>query len=108
MLNTVLRPIPGSLVMIILQLFSGIAGLSVTYGLNLNMLQGWVIWKFCNMENKIISVERVLQYMSISSEPSLVIEENRPDQSWPFHGELEIQDLKVNFTLITFFYYASV
>ncbi|CAK9308685.1 unnamed protein product [Citrullus colocynthis] len=34
----------------------GIAGLSVIYGLNLNMLQTWLIWNLCNMENKMISV----------------------------------------------------
>ncbi|KAK9666323.1 hypothetical protein RND81_14G177300 [Saponaria officinalis] len=75
----------------------GIAGLSVTYGLNLNMIQGRFVWNLCNMENKIISVERVIQYTSISSEPLLIVEENRPDPSWPSHGELEIQDLKVRY-----------
>ncbi|KAK3199943.1 hypothetical protein Dsin_023358 [Dipteronia sinensis] len=71
-----------------------IAGLAVTYGLNLNMLQAWVIWNLCNLENKIISVERMLQYTSIPSEPPLVIEENRPDRSWPSHGEVDIRDLQ--------------
>ncbi|GJN37334.1 hypothetical protein PR202_gb26274 [Eleusine coracana subsp. coracana] len=35
----------------------GIAGLAVTYGLNLNMLQAWVVWSMCTLENKIISVK---------------------------------------------------
>ncbi|TXG67672.1 hypothetical protein EZV62_008947 [Acer yangbiense] len=74
-----------------------IAGLAVTYGLNLNMLQAWVIWNLCNMENKIISVERMLQYTSIPSEPPLVIEENRPDRCWPSHGEVDIRDLQVRY-----------
>ncbi|GMN63549.1 hypothetical protein TIFTF001_032621 [Ficus carica] len=74
-----------------------IAGLSVTYGLNLNMFQVWVIWTLCNMENKIISVERILQYTSIQSEPPLVIESNRPDSSWPSVGEVEIRDLQVRY-----------
>ncbi|KAI8552981.1 hypothetical protein RHMOL_Rhmol06G0309700 [Rhododendron molle] len=74
-----------------------IAGLAVTYGLNLNMLQAWVIWNLCNMENKMISVERILQYTSIPSEPPLVIEENRPDGQWPAHGEVVIQDLQVRY-----------
>ncbi|KAK9690348.1 hypothetical protein RND81_09G121700 [Saponaria officinalis] len=74
-----------------------IAGLAVTYGLNLNMLQSWVIWSLCNMENTIISVERTLQYTCILSEPPLVIEENRPDNSWPFCGEIIIQDLQVRY-----------
>ncbi|XP_027369176.1 ABC transporter C family member 3-like isoform X2 [Abrus precatorius] len=75
----------------------GIAGLAVTYGLNLNMIQAWVIWNLCNLENKIISVERILQYTCIPSEPSLVVEENRPDPSWPPYGKVDIQDLQVRY-----------
>ncbi|XP_023873586.2 ABC transporter C family member 3 isoform X1 [Quercus suber] len=75
----------------------GIAGLAVTYGLNLNMLQAWVIWNICQMENKIISVERILQYTCIPSEPPLVTEENRPDQFWPSQGEIDIRDLQVRY-----------
>nr|KYP56392.1 ABC transporter C family member 3 [Cajanus cajan] len=75
----------------------GLAGLSVTYGLNLNMIQSWVIWNLCNMENKIISVERILQYTRIPSEPPLSLEENQPDPSWPSHGEVDIQDLQVRY-----------
>jgi ABC-type multidrug transport system fused ATPase/permease subunit len=74
-----------------------IAGLAVTYGLNLNTLQVWVIWNLCQLENKIISVERILQYIGIPSEPSLVIEDSRPDCSWPFHGEIMIQNLQVRY-----------
>ncbi|XVE50798.1 hypothetical protein DITRI_Ditri01bG0192000 [Diplodiscus trichospermus] len=74
-----------------------IAGLAVTYGLNLNMLQAWVVWNICTMENQIISVERMLQYSSIPSEPDLVIETNRPDRSWPSHGEIDILDLQVRY-----------
>ncbi|RVX14781.1 ABC transporter C family member 3 [Vitis vinifera] len=73
----------------------GIAGLAVTYRLTLNMLQFGVIWSLCNTENKIISVERILQYTSIPSEPPLVIEENRPACSWPSYGQVDIQDLQV-------------
>ncbi|XP_050889630.1 ABC transporter C family member 9-like [Lathyrus oleraceus] len=67
----------------------GLAGLAVTYGLNLNQIQAWVIWNICNLENKIISVERILQYTSIQSEPPFVLEEeNRPDPSWPANGDV--------------------
>ncbi|XP_061990937.1 ABC transporter C family member 3-like [Rosa rugosa] len=76
----------------------GIAGLAVTYGLNLNMLQAWVIWNLCNMENKIISVERILQYTtSIPSEPPLVIDSKRPDHSWPSQGKVDMHDLQVRY-----------
>ncbi|CAH8381533.1 unnamed protein product [Eruca vesicaria subsp. sativa] len=74
-----------------------LAGLAVTYGLNLNTLQAWLIWTLCNLENKIISVERILQYASVPSEPPLVIESNRPEQSWPSRGEVDIHDLQVRY-----------
>ncbi|XP_022637519.1 ABC transporter C family member 3-like [Vigna radiata var. radiata] len=73
----------------------GLAGLAVTYGLNLNNIQALMIWNLCKMESKIISVERILQYTCIPSEPPLVIDENQPDSSWPSNGEVDIQDLQV-------------
>lgn len=74
-----------------------VAGLAITYGLNLNTLQSWVVWNFCTLENRIISVERILQYISIPSEPPLVIESNRPPSQWPTNGEVNIQDLQVRY-----------
>ncbi|GKV38666.1 hypothetical protein SLEP1_g46555 [Rubroshorea leprosula] len=62
--------------------------------LNLNMLQAMVIWSLCNLENKIISVERIIQYSNIPSEPPLVIETNRPAHSRPSHGKIDIHDLQ--------------
>ena len=70
-------------------------GLAVTYGLNLDMLQAMVILSLCQMENNIISVERILQYTCIPSEPPLLIEENWLDHSWPPNGEVDIRDLQV-------------
>ncbi|XP_062100577.1 ABC transporter C family member 3-like [Humulus lupulus] len=75
----------------------GIAGLAVMYGLSLNIVQNSVVWRFCIMENRIIPVERILQYTRILSEPPLVIESNRPDSSWPSYGEVEIHDLQVRY-----------
>ncbi|KAJ6844581.1 ABC transporter C family member 3 [Iris pallida] len=75
----------------------GLAGLAVTYGLNLNMLQAWVIWNLCQLENKVISVERILQYTSIPSEPPLTIEARKPDRDWPLNGEVVLRDIQVRY-----------
>ncbi|KAL5164666.1 ABC transporter C family member 3 [Glycine soja] len=75
----------------------GIAGLAVTYGLNLNTLQFNIIWSLCNLENKIISVERIFQYTSLPSEAPLVIHDNQPNYSWPSFGEVHIRDLQVRY-----------
>lgn len=74
-----------------------IAGLVVTYGLSLNMLQGWAIAVLCSLENRMISVERMFQYMNIPSEPPLTIPESRPNGQWPTKGEIEIRNLHVRY-----------
>uniref|UniRef100_A0A6N2JWM3 ABC-type xenobiotic transporter n=1 Tax=Salix viminalis TaxID=40686 RepID=A0A6N2JWM3_SALVM len=72
-------------------------GLAVTYALGLHMTQFMLIYCFCHCENKLISVERILQYISIPAEPPLVIEAKRPDHSWPSHGEVDIINLQVRY-----------
>ncbi|CAL8993867.1 unnamed protein product, partial [Prunus brigantina] len=49
-----------------------LAGFAATYGLNLNVLQAWVIWNTCHVENKMISVERFLQFTNIPTLPSVL------------------------------------
>ncbi|KAF6165228.1 hypothetical protein GIB67_030410 [Kingdonia uniflora] len=74
-----------------------LAGLAVTYGLNLNVLQAWVIWNLCNVENKMISVERILQFSNIPSEAPLEIEGFKPNLDWPTNGTIEIDNLYVQY-----------
>ncbi|KAL3516733.1 hypothetical protein ACH5RR_023635 [Cinchona calisaya] len=74
-----------------------IAGLAVTYGINLNVQQASVIWNICNAENKMISVERILQYSNISSEAPLVIENCRSPDNWPDIGTIRFTNLKIRY-----------
>ncbi|KAH9789883.1 ABC transporter C family member 3 [Citrus sinensis] len=50
-----------------------------------------------NLERKIISVERILQCACIPSEPALVIEATKPNNSRPSHGEVNIRHLQVRY-----------
>nr|QEY08339.1 ATP-binding cassette sub-family C member 15 [Crocus sativus] len=74
-----------------------IAGLAVTYGLNLNSQLASIIWNICNAENKMISVERILQYSRIPSEAPLQIEGCRPPNQWPQFGTICFQNLQVRY-----------
>ncbi|XP_071693711.1 putative ABC transporter C family member 15 [Rutidosis leptorrhynchoides] len=74
-----------------------IAGLAVTYGINLNVQQAAVIWNICNAENKMISVERVLQYSKLTSEAPLVIEDSRPSNEWPENGTISFTNLQIRY-----------
>ncbi|GAB4840563.1 hypothetical protein Ancab_021333 [Ancistrocladus abbreviatus] len=75
-----------------------LSGLAATYGLNMNVLQAWVIWNLCNVENKMISVERILQFTRLPSEAPLVIEDRRPEPQWPSKGYLEFRNLHVQYS----------
>uniref|UniRef100_A0A5B7A4I4 ABC-type xenobiotic transporter n=1 Tax=Davidia involucrata TaxID=16924 RepID=A0A5B7A4I4_DAVIN len=73
------------------------AGLAVTYGLNLNArLSRWIL-SFCKLENRIISIERIHQYSQIPSEAPPIIEDSRPSPSWPENGTIDLIDLKVRY-----------
>ncbi|XP_043697568.1 ABC transporter C family member 3-like isoform X2 [Telopea speciosissima] len=73
----------------------GVMGLAVTYGLSFSM--HGLIWDLCGLESKIISIERILQYTCIPSEPPLIVEENRPSHEWPSQGEVRLVDLHVRY-----------
>ncbi|GJN26595.1 hypothetical protein PR202_gb14539 [Eleusine coracana subsp. coracana] len=74
-----------------------IAGLAVTYALNLNSQLASITWNICNTENKMISVERIMQYSRIPSEAPLVVECNRPPSNWPEDGTINIRSLEVRY-----------
>ncbi|CAL4938844.1 unnamed protein product [Urochloa decumbens] len=75
----------------------GVAGLAITYGLNLNTLQALVVWGMCNLENRIISVERILQYISIPAEPPLFMSGDKLAHNWPSNGEIQLYNLHVKY-----------
>jgi hypothetical protein len=60
------------------------------------MLQTSVVWWMCNLQNKIISVERILQYISIPEEPPLSLPEDKLLHNWPSEGEIQLRNLHVN------------
>ncbi|PRQ17504.1 putative xenobiotic-transporting ATPase [Rosa chinensis] len=76
---------------------SGFIGMTLSYGLSLNVFLVISVKFQCMLANSIISVERVEQYMHIPSEAAEVIEDNRPMQNWPTVGKVEIHDLKVRY-----------
>lgn len=69
--------------------------MALSYGLSLNNSLVLSINNQCTLANYIISVERLDQYIHISSEAPEVIEDNRPPVDWPSEGKVEIQDLQV-------------
>uniref|UniRef100_A0ACD5V339 Uncharacterized protein n=1 Tax=Avena sativa TaxID=4498 RepID=A0ACD5V339_AVESA len=74
-----------------------IAGLAVTYALNLNGQLSNITWNICDAENKMISVERIMQYSRIPNEAPLIVDDHRPPNSWPKDGTINIRNLEVRY-----------
>ncbi|XBH59509.1 hypothetical protein VPH35_114229 [Triticum aestivum] len=75
----------------------GFAGLCLSYALTLTGAQVFLTRFYSYLENYIISVERIKQYMHLPSEPPAVIPDNRPPISWPQEGRIDMQDLKIKY-----------
>ncbi|KAM0900896.1 hypothetical protein ACQ4PT_020359 [Festuca glaucescens] len=72
-------------------------GLSLSYGLSLNSIFFYGIWVSCIIENKMVAVERIKQFISIPPETEWRIKECLPVANWPSKGDINIIDLKVRY-----------
>ncbi|XP_048247853.1 ATP-binding cassette sub-family C member 4-like isoform X3 [Haliotis rufescens] len=66
---------------------AGLVGLSITYAMTLMGLFQWGVRQSAEVENQMISVERVLEYSQLPSEAPLdSSKDNKPPPNWPQHG----------------------
>ncbi|KAK8935796.1 ABC transporter C family member 8 [Platanthera zijinensis] len=75
----------------------GLSGLSLSYALGLSSAQVFLTRFYSYMENQIISVERIEQFMHIAPEPPAVIDGSRPPASWPQEGRVDFENLKIKY-----------
>lgn len=50
---------------------------------------------YCQLENKMVSIERIGQYTQLPCEAELSIEKTRPASTWPDHGTIVLENLMV-------------
>ncbi|KAF9911676.1 hypothetical protein EC991_002794 [Linnemannia zychae] len=79
------------------QLEPGWAALSLTYSLMFTGNVVWFIRMYAMNEMNLNSVERVVEYMDLESEPAPIIEGSRPPASWPHAGEIKIDHLTMRY-----------
>ncbi|XP_060217786.1 ABC transporter C family member 14-like isoform X1 [Lycium barbarum] len=72
-------------------------GLALSYGLPLNGVLFWTVSMSCMVENRMVSVERIKQFIRIPSEASWRIANCLPSSDWPHRGDIEINNLKVRY-----------
>lgn len=76
-------------------------GLALSYGLPLNGVLFWAVYMSCMVENRMVSVERIKQFIRIPSEASWRIANCLPSVDWPYRGDIEINNLQVRYRFNT-------
>ncbi|KAK6138942.1 hypothetical protein DH2020_027323 [Rehmannia glutinosa] len=72
-------------------------GLSLSYGLPLNSVLYWTVYFGSFLENRMVSVERIKQFINIPSEAAWRNADFLASPDWPNRGEIEIKDLQVRY-----------
>ncbi|GFN81901.1 ATP-binding cassette subfamily c member 4, partial [Plakobranchus ocellatus] len=76
-----------------------IAGLSITYTMNLMALFQWTVRQSTELENQMVSVERVIQYTRLPEEANLEsTTDKKPPPSWPTHGSICAKDVSLQYS----------
>ncbi|KAK3795778.1 hypothetical protein RRG08_031859 [Elysia crispata] len=77
----------------------GFVGLSVVYTLNLMGRFQWAVRQSVELENQMISVERVLQYTRLPKEADLESKpDHKPPDTWPSSGSLQAKSVSLKYS----------
>ncbi|EDV43276.1 uncharacterized protein Dana_GF16604 [Drosophila ananassae] len=78
--------------------YSGDVGLAITQSMNLVLMCQAGMRQTVELENMMTSVERVLEYANIPSEPAYETPESvKLPKTWPSGGQLEFRDLRLRY-----------
>jgi len=75
-------------------LFSGLTGLAIIYCMGLLEELDFTVRQCLDVENMMTSVERVISYTNIDSEPGYSLQK-KPPRDWPAAGRIEVKDVSL-------------
>uniref|UniRef100_A0AAR2LVR4 ABC-type glutathione-S-conjugate transporter n=1 Tax=Pygocentrus nattereri TaxID=42514 RepID=A0AAR2LVR4_PYGNA len=75
----------------------GIVGLAVSHSLQVTGILSWIVRSWTDVENNIVSVERVKEYAETPKEAAWTSECNALPFAWPQTGTIEFQDYSLQY-----------
>ncbi|EFA82194.1 hypothetical protein PPL_04616 [Heterostelium album PN500] len=75
----------------------GVAGMAVSSAISVTGILNWAIRQFTELEVKMNSVERVMEYINSPNEGDRIIEDHRPPEDWPTKGEIKFRNVEVRY-----------
>ncbi|KAJ3101164.1 hypothetical protein HDU97_001630 [Phlyctochytrium planicorne] len=76
---------------------AGLAGLTISYSLQITGVLNWCVREFTELEQHLVSAERILEFDSLKEEAAEVIESSRPPKDWPTKGKIEFKSLELRY-----------
>ncbi|KAJ7767456.1 multidrug resistance-associated ABC transporter [Mycena maculata] len=70
---------------------AGLVGLVLSYAMNATSSLNWVVRSASDVEQNIVSVERILHQIEVPPEAPRYIEEAKPAEDWPSEGKIEFR-----------------
>uniref|UniRef100_A0A8C7RI32 ABC-type glutathione-S-conjugate transporter n=1 Tax=Oncorhynchus mykiss TaxID=8022 RepID=A0A8C7RI32_ONCMY len=75
----------------------GIVGLAVSHSLQVTGILSWIVRSWTDVENNIVSVERVKEYADTPKEAPWTIEGSMLPLAWPTHGTIELEEFGLQY-----------
>lgn len=75
----------------------GLMGLAVSYSMTITQSLNWLVRMASDVENNIVSVERIQEYIDLTPEAPWNIKETVPYMSWPEVGCVEFNNIKLRY-----------
>uniref|UniRef100_A0A915PNG2 ABC-type glutathione-S-conjugate transporter n=1 Tax=Setaria digitata TaxID=48799 RepID=A0A915PNG2_9BILA len=76
---------------------AGIAGLSVSYALNITETLNFAVRFISELETNIVAVERIKEYTEIKTEAKWKIDQFKPKKDWPSKGQITFRDYSTRY-----------
>ncbi|KAJ7281673.1 multidrug resistance-associated ABC transporter [Mycena rebaudengoi] len=70
---------------------AGLVGLVLSYAMNATSSLNWVVRSASDVEQNIVSVERIMHQIDVPPEKPQYIPEAKPSEPWPSEGKIEFQ-----------------
>ncbi|WWD05496.1 hypothetical protein V865_003573 [Kwoniella europaea PYCC6329] len=76
---------------------AGLVGLLMSYTISVTGTLNWLVRSASEVEQNIVSVERVLGYANLPSEAADFIEDKKPSPKWPEQGSIEFDNFSMRY-----------
>ncbi|KAJ7180495.1 multidrug resistance-associated ABC transporter [Mycena filopes] len=89
--------VPAMVALITTGVDAGLVGLVLSYAMNATSSLNWVVRSASDVEQNVVSVERIIHQIDVSPESPQYIPEAKPKDDWPSQGKIEFRNYSTRY-----------